>query len=234
MLKLIPRSLNNYRSIHSIKNIGKLFSTEVHSIPEVTKTELKKEIKKENKKDNNNHSNSETVWIKLFGLSRYSSRRDVVDICKNLQPIALDPYIDMRYQMTGEWALQIPKMYSSQDNLRNIVTANNSRFDLRFRYIDNIATLNSNLASKKNITNSTIIARKLVKAVKVDHLINVFERYQFATIALPVIQVTHNDHEDYNDFIIHFATPQEAQRATIEKCIMSVEGRTLELFWYDI
>lgn len=169
-------------------------------------------------------------WYSIGGFSRFASRKDLDMALGDLQPLKVDPILDMHLYATGKWAvlLQIPNPYI----LRGLLTTNSPRATCTMLNKEDFLKLK--FASSIGITNCSVRFRNIPCEVGIEELRYFLQEFKLDE-GSDAIMPFHQDKSGkaFNHFIVKFVSPEEAERVVIEKCFTMIEGTPVQMFWYN-
>ncbi len=172
------------------------------------------------------HNKKESLPMIVTGFSRFASRKDVLKIFKEFIPSHLDPILDGNYLPSGDYLFKLPVGYSlelfrSHINKSYLNQHAVSIADNASRYI---------AASSMKVSHCTVRCKVLNTKTDLDDLHWIFEDSGLRNNG--ITKITGINHVN-NIYLVHFASPQEAERAVTEKSCELVRGEKLELHWYQ-
>lgn len=169
-------------------------------------------------------------WYSIGGFSRFASRKDLDMVLGDLQPLKVDPILDVQLYACGKWAvlLQVPTPHI----LRGLLAKNNPRATCTMLNKEDFVKLR--IASSCGITNCSVRFRNVPSEVGIEELryfLQDFKLEQGPNDILPFHQ--ERSGKAFNHFIVKFANPEEAERVVLEKCYTMIEGTPVQMFWYN-
>ena len=179
----------------------------------------------------NSHSRikhkKESLSIILTGFSRFASRKDVLKIFHTeFLPSHVDPILDWNYLPTGDYLFKPPvgcslELFRSHINKSYLNQYAVSVAENASRYI---------VASSMRVSHCTVRCKVLNTKADLDDLHWIFEDYGLQNNGIK--KITGMNHVN-NIYFMYFVSPQEAERAVIEKSCELVRGEKMELHWYQ-
>ncbi len=163
-----------------------------------------------------------TISCLISGFSRFCNREDLNDVLGGIVPLKIEAVLDPTHYPSGKYQLLL-KDKETYEALRMSVNENHLN---RFSVL--LAPEELKLSdSKINVTSRSVRCKDLSKTLDVNNIAMIFENY-----GVSVNGVTRLPNE-ISTFLINFESPEEAERAVIEKSQYLVMGRRLQLFWYQ-
>jgi hypothetical protein len=170
-----------------------------------------------------------TEWFTIGGFSRFASRRDL-EICLGaVKPLKIDPILDSSCYATGKWAVLIPNMNNIQ--LRNTMAIKNNKVTCAVLGKDEFNLLK--LASKNGITDCTVRFKNVQCDVDVDELRYFLQDFELDSGSDAVTPFLFDKKVSTNQYLVNFASPEEAERAVLEKCFTAMDGIPIQMHWYN-
>jgi hypothetical protein len=169
-------------------------------------------------------------WYTIGGFSRFASRKDLDMALGDLQPLKVDPILDVQLYASGRWAvlLSVPNLHI----LRGLLAKTNPKATCTVLHKDEFAKLK--MASACGITNCSVRFRNVPSEVGVEELryfLQEFKLEEGPNDIMPFHQ--ERSGKAFNHFIVKFANPEEAERVVLEKCYTMIEGTPVQMFWYN-
>lgn len=177
-----------------------------------------------------NNKDTEPVWCVISGFSPFSTRQDLEQVLKGVQPLAVDPLLDQQYFPTGKYAIRLTHQaaHKLRESLRQQYPPKHILHDHQFMKA-------YRRSSSVGVTDCSVRTRSLPREVGIEALEYFFEGYQLQDRGI-VRLLDHwgaNKRTQSNQFLIQFASPSEAERAVIENDGAQIEGDNLSLHWFQ-
>lgn len=171
-------------------------------------------------------------WSYLVGLSRYTSRKDLELLMGSFQPTVIEPMLSVHHMFSGAYGFKFAtpeeqtmfrKFISSGDAHKSKVTPlkvfEESWFDPK-RLMH---------ASAADVTNKTLRCTVGNQSVTNEHLVNFFENYDLKHENIKkYVEASSKFH-----YLLHFRSPEEAERAAIENDKRPFHRDTITLETYQ-
>lgn len=190
-------------------------------------------------------SSDSSSWIFIEGFSPQTSRKDLEMVLDDLVPLTIDPVLNADTAIpTGGYAIQLSSLGDKYHEWMKRVSS-----DYKLRRVEKRVLDKSLLAFRdQSISNCTVRLRNFDRRFfSEEKVYSFFEDYDLKKGIIPsqenhrkkdpVVRFGHNKKEraQGNDqvYLIHFESPEEAQRAVAEKSSHDIDGSQIKLFWYQ-
>lgn len=193
-----------------------------------------------NKKDDNPHWNNmesrqKQLKVIVSGFSRFACRQDLLNVLGPIKPISIDPMLDKSHYFVGKYHLTLP-MSQNLEVLRKHLDDNWKQTGDGLAITKYSATMymfdpmQSVLSSALHITQNTIKVKMMRKGITIDELYLIFENYDLRIPRGKAIEWIPQSDANY---LVHFATPEEAERAIVEQSKASACDEIIQLCHYS-
>lgn len=192
-------------------------------------TEIKPKVSKNHSSTLKSEKNNFTWWA-ISGLSRFSSRKDVDALCRDLSPIEVEAILDKRLHKSGSWAIKLPSKVFGTDIER--VLSQHPYYEMRIRRVETSQINPYTFASAYGISSRTVALRNInTNRILREHIETIFEGYELE-FPNPVRILSRAS--SGNEYLVHFINSGEAERAAVEKRSIIIEGNKVLVTWYDV
>ena len=187
-------------------------------------------------------------WVIVSGFTKFASRRDLdLALGKRLQPavVKVEALVDKHSYFQGEWLLGLDHSKCSADEFRRrlarrsvddeadpLIGAPTDRLEVkRVSYSPGGANNNPNLrlASALGITGSTVRLRNVRYNLGMDALLFFFREFELGPRGIEKVQMDNR----FNQYLVHFRSPAEAERAMSTVNLKVASGNVMHLIWYS-
>ena len=168
-------------------------------------------------------------WYIVGGFTRFASRRDLEMSLGNLQPLKVDPILDVNCYTTGKWAVLLPSI--NVVALRTSITHRNPKAIINLITKEDFSHLK--LASKSGISDCTVRFKNVPPELGIDELRFFLQDYNLEEGPHAIIPFQMDKKQPNQHFLINFASPEDAERVVLEKCFTLLEGNPVQMMWYN-
>ena len=184
--------------------------------------------------------------IRLEGLKKFSSKKDVEAILDGLVYDKVEALVDSQLSLTGSWAVKLNDKSPSFEIFQKLTHAKRQKNKITiFNYDFNDKNTPLSLASTQGLDNTCIKVVNAGVPLDDDSVYRIFEGFNldphkpFRLIPQPVYSFSNRELAIPNrgngfKYIVKFASALEAERAVIEKCFSPIGGIRTIFLWYDI
>jgi len=163
-------------------------------------------------------------WCYGIGFSKFTSRKDIELILGNHKPIMIDPLLLLTNNyFSGCYGF----CFQSSAEIRSFKASCFSRKDLKIYASSWVHTKRLVGASLQNVSACTLRLGVITNAVDPDQLAHFFETYGLRRDG--IIRVNRGGASHY---LLHFDSPEEAERALVEKNMDHCQGQEMHLMMY--
>lgn len=169
-------------------------------------------------------------WFVIGGFTRFASRRDLEMIMGTQRILKVDPILDANCCSTGKWAVLLPAIHITA--LRTNIIPRNSKVTATPLSKDDFNHLK--LASRSGITECTVRFKNVPNEIGIDELRFFLQEYNLedSPNAILPFQMDHKK-QSSQQFLVNFASPEDAERVVLEKCFTLLEGTPVQMMWYN-
>lgn len=175
----------------------------------------------------------ELQWYMLSGFSGFASRKDLLNVLGNISQVEIDPLLDPNLYPSGRYALHMSPAIAAELTAR-LTKSFHGKYSLEIGK----KLKNWHRASTFGISAKSIRSRMLPPKITKSKLTYIFDKYNLQQ-SKPLVQIqelTKNcANNEKTQFILHFKTPLDAERAIIEndgKAFDENQSSTTSFFWY--
>jgi hypothetical protein len=172
------------------------------------------------KKDRKHHV---VMRFIISGFSRFVSRQDLVGKLGAMTPTMIEPLLDPTYTPVGKYLVKFAPQCPIDSFRLEFNNSNRNKLNISVAP----SSMEWILASTLAITDCTVRCKILALKYETDDMLQLFEGFALRRNGIRKIP------GETFYFLIDFASPEEAQRAVIEKGFTNLRGHPIELYWYQ-
>jgi hypothetical protein len=175
-------------------------------------------------------------WYSVNGFSRFASRRDL-DLCLGeFKPHAIDPILDPYLYPTGRWAVLLHK--DTVELVRHQVNERMGNRAFCMGPFKHGQKAQMRTASRFGISSNSVRFRNVHRNIGLDELRFFLSDYNLSTECEPIYKVpmywtSGQKAPPFSHYVVHFESPEEAERIVLEKCFSNFEGQPVQMLWYN-
>lgn len=164
------------------------------------------------------------IWYLLSGFSKFAARSDLMAVLGDVKVDRIEPLIGNNRLPVGKYMIQLPA--SEENKLKERLRMKSSIQGVVIA--DKIPFWTKKSANLSGIDNCSVRCTQVSTILGEDELYTMFEKFHLSS--KPIERISQMKWPYY---IIHFATPEEAERAAVEMNGFSHDGNNLRLFWFQ-
>lgn len=204
---------------------------------------------------------TEYEWAVISGFTKFAARRDLdVALGENVKPVKVEAILDQLSFFQGAWLLCLDPAVCNVDRLRTelsrpravlgepvqpnaLVGASTEKLEVkRVRYPahspsrggaskggENIKPFTGRLASQEGITGCTLRLRNVAYNLSHDALMFFFRDFRLGPRGIEKLKIDAR----FNQYLVHFKTPTEAEKAMSLLNLKVANGSVMHLIWYS-
>jgi len=164
-------------------------------------------------------------WVCIGGFMRFAARRDLELVLGDLKPLQVDALLDFHHNPTGRWAVLMPDSVTAEKLRTHLAERSSRRLTVQTFTTHEFKQLP--LASKYGISSSCVRVKNLRLDTRFENV-----EFFFQDFALAGKRITRFS-KDGSSYMVHFATPAEAERCMQTAHFGNFEGSRMDLMWYQ-
>jgi len=177
-------------------------------------------------------------WAVISGFSKFASRRDLdLALGEHVQPLRVDALLDQHRYFLGSWLLCLDKSKCTVEDLQQQLkappqttgTEPMGKLELKgVLYTPGQPSSKYRLASELGITGCTVRLRNVRYNMGIDALLFFFRDFDLGPGGIEKIAMDTR----FNQYLVHFRSPAEAERAMNVLNLKTASGNAMHLIWY--